>query len=209
MKLSPLPMYRDEEAHKYIWEPTGEVLAYSTTQITGAGKTPQQLAAIESKRHEWEPRGIGVHYCLEQFLLGDKDPDPGDYEDWVKPLLDDEFWDDFEPWAVEYMVCDLKKSVGGQFDLLGYDHKKRELVLMDLKTQGSVKAKRYNTDAQLGSYVHGLNDNCRIAVDNCRTIWARPGKCIIGPDQNPEKCGQAWLDAWESFKITSIDTFDE
>jgi hypothetical protein len=36
VKLRPLPIYRDEAEHKYVWEPTGEVLAYSTTQISGA-----------------------------------------------------------------------------------------------------------------------------------------------------------------------------
>ncbi len=201
MKLKPLPLYRDEAEHKYIWEPTGEILAFSTTQISGANKTPQQMAAIEATRHKWEPRGKTVHHCLEQFLLGNKDPDPGEYAEWVKPLLDDEYWDQFEPWGVEYMVCDLKKSVGGQLDLLGYDHAKKELVLLDLKTQGSIRASRYNTDAQLGSYVHALADNCQILVDNCRTIWSKPGKCIIGPDQDPDLCGQAWLDAWEKFNL--------
>ena len=24
LKLTPLPMYRDEERHQYCWEPTGE-----------------------------------------------------------------------------------------------------------------------------------------------------------------------------------------
>ena len=207
MKLKPLPLYRDESQHKYVWEPTGEILAYSTTQIAGGNKTPQALAAIEATRHKWEPRGVHVHHCLEQFLLGDRNPDPGDYEEWVKPLLEHEYWKEFEPWAVEYMVCDLEKSIGGQLDLLGYDHAKKELVLLDLKTQGSAKASRYKTDAQLGSYVHALNDHCRIMVDTCRTIWARPGKCVFGPDQNTEKCTIAWIDAWEAFKITT-ESFD-
>ena len=105
------------------------------------------------------------------------------------------------------MVCDLEKSIGGQLDLLGYDHAKKELVLLDLKTQGSAKASRYKTDAQLGSYVHALNDHCRIMVDTCRTIWARPGKCVFGPDQNTEKCTIAWIAAWDAFKITT-ESFD-
>ena len=207
VKLRPLPIYRDEAEHKYVWEPTGEVLAYSTTQISGANKTPEQMAAIEATRHKWEPRGKTVHHCLEQFLLGNKDPDPGEYAEWVNPLLDDEYWDQFEPWGVEYMVCDLKKSIGGQLDLLGYDHAKKELVLLDLKTQSSRRASRYNTNAQLGSYVQGLAEHCRILVDNCRTIWSRPGKCVFGPDQNPEVCERAWLNAWDQLTMTR-ETFD-
>jgi hypothetical protein len=207
MRLVPLPLIRDESEHKYIWEPTGEPLAYSTTQITGHDKTPAQIAAIEATRSKWEPRGKTVHHCLEQFLLGNKEPDPGEYGDWVKPLLDDEFWDQFEPWGVEYMVCDLKKSVGGQLDVIGYDHAKKELVLIDLKTQSSKKASRYNTDAQLGSYVHAINEHHKIVIDNCKTIWARPGKCIIGPDQSPDICGEAWLDKWDAFTMKA-ETFD-
>ena len=201
MKLTPLPIHRDEESHKYFWEPTGEMLAYSTTQITGAGKDQRALENIERTRPIWEPRGKHVHFCLEQYLKGEVIPDPGDYEEWVAPLLNHEFWNEFEPWAIEYMLCDLKKSIGGQLDVLGYDHKEKELVLLDLKTQSSIKASRYNTDAQLGSYLHALIDHHQLDVENCRTIWARPGKTVIGPDQDVNTCGIAWLDAWDKFKV--------
>ena len=68
-------------------------------------------------------------------MLGNDKIEMGDYEDWIKPLMDLELWEDFEPWAVEYMLCDLEKSVGGQLDLLGYDNKSQKLMLIDLKTQ--------------------------------------------------------------------------
>ena len=134
LKLDPLPMYRDEERHQYWWEPTGEWLAFSTTQIASQ-KSPEALANIERYRHIWQPRGEKVHWCLQQRMLGEKNPDAGDYEEWVTPLLENEYSANFEPWAVEYMLADLEKSVGGQFDLLGYDHTLQKLVLIDLKTQ--------------------------------------------------------------------------
>ena len=199
MKLKPLPIFRDEERHQYCWEPTGEWLAYSTTQVTGSNKTPEARANIERYRHIWEPRGVQVHYCLEQFLLGDKQPNAGDYEEWVHPLLSDPFWENFETWAVEYMIPDLEKSVGGQFDVLGYDHNEDKLVLIDLKTQSKSNRKIYNTDAQLGSYVEALANQHKIVVDSCRTVWSRPNKCLIGDEQDPLTCRLAWKEAWEKF----------
>ena len=201
MKLKPLPIFRDEERHQYCWEPTGEWLAYSTTQVTGSDKTPEALANIERYRHIWEPRGIHVHYCLEQFLLGDKQPDPKEFEDWVRPLLTDPFWENFETWAVEYMLADLDKSIGGQFDVLGFDHKANKLTLIDLKTQSKSNRKIYNTDAQLGSHVESLADHFGLVVDSCRTIWSRPNKCIIGEEQDPLTCRLAWKESWKNFQM--------
>ena len=203
LKLKPLPIFRDNKRHQYCWEPTGEWLAYSTTRITGADKTPEQMANIERYRHIWEPRGVHVHYCLEQFLLGNDHPDPKDYKDWVDPLLSDPFWNNFETWAVEYMIADLEKSVGGQFDVLGYDHNENKLLLIDLKTQSKSNKKTYNTDAQLGSYVEALANQQNIKVDACKTIWSRPNKCIIGEDQDPLTCRLAWHDSWEKFNLQS------
>ena len=200
MKLEPLPICREETHHKYFWKPTQEWLAYSTTRVTGAKKTLSQLRNIEKTRSEWEPRGKHVHYCLEQFLKGDPSPDPGEYENWVRPFLAHPFWETFEPWAVEYMLCDLKKSVGGQLDVLGYDNKNKQVVLLDLKTQSRITASKYNTDAQLGSYVHGLIDHHRLTIDNCRTMWSRPGKAILGQSQDVDQCCQAWADSWDYFQ---------
>jgi len=199
LNLKPLPMYRDEERHQYCWEPTGEWLAFSTTQIASQ-KSPEALANIERYRHIWQPRGEKVHWCLQQRMLGEQNPDAGDYEDWVKPLLENEYWLNFEPLAVEYMLADLEKSVGGQFDLLGYDHTLQKLVLIDLKTQSKKNARPYSTDAQLGSYVDALANHHGIVVDSCRTVWARPGKCVFGEEQDPLTCRLKWKEAWEAFE---------
>ena len=133
-------------------------------------------------------------------MLGEKNPDAGDYQEWVTPLLEDPFWQNFEPWAVEYMLADLEKSIGGQLDLLGYDHDKGKLVLLDLKTQSKKNARPYSTDAQLGSYVDALANQHGIVVDSCRTIWSRPGKCVFGEEQDPLTCRLKWKEAWETFE---------
>ena len=119
--------------------------------------------------------------------------------------MTDPFWESFETLAVEYMLADLEKSVGGQFDVLGYDHKENKLLLIDLKTQSKSNKKIYSTDAQLGSYVEALALHHKIKVDACKTIWSRPGKCIIGTDQDPEICRTAWNNAWEQFSLNNVN----
>ena len=196
--LPPLPIARIEKTHKYIWEPTGEQLAFSTTQVCNT-KTPEELANIERYRAKWQPRGETAHYALQQRMLGNDKIEMGDYEDWIKPLMDLELWEDFEPWAVEYMLCDLEKSVGGQLDLLGYDNKSQKLMLIDLKTQSQKYAKPYSTDAQMGSYLEALAEHHQIIPDICKTIWARPNKCVVGEDQHTIDCAYAWSQAWKRF----------
>ena len=200
MKLKELPITRDEN-HKYTWTPTGEVLDFSTTEVCGHKKSPETRANIERTRPDWEPRGKGAHLCLDEFLNGKPITANEKYSDWIVPLIEHEFWIDFEPWATEYMVCDLKKSVGGQLDVLGYDHKNKRSVLLDLKTQSQRNSSIYNTDAQLGSYSHALIDHHRLMVDVCLTRWARPWRCVLGKDQDVDRCGLAWLEVWESFKV--------
>ena len=201
LELKPLPIYRDEEKHKNCWEPTGEWLSYSTTQACN-NKTPEALANIERYRYGptgWEIRGKTVHHCLETKMLGHEPADAGEFNEWVEPLLNDPFWETFEPWAVEYMLCDLDKSLGGQLDLLGYDHNSNQVTLIDLKSQ-SKSGRTYSTNAQLGSYVEALKQHHGLEVDMCRTIWAKPGKTKIGEDQPVDECLNEWHKAWERFE---------
>ena len=199
--LDPLPIYRKEPDHKYIWEPTNEALLYSTTQVCN-NKTPEALANIERYRYGpdgWEARGKAVHYGLEQKMLNNPEPEFGIYSEWLEPLLSHPFWKNFEPWCVEYMLCDLKKSVGGQLDLLGYDHDSRRLMLIDLKSQ-SKSGRTYSTNAQLGSYVEALKTHHGLEVDVCKTVWAKPGKTKIGDDQPVNECLDEWHKAWHTFE---------
>ena len=131
-------------------------------------------------------------------MLGNEPADAGDFTEWVEPLLNDPFWEKFEPWAVEYMLCDLEKSVGGQLDLLGYDHESDRLMLIDLKSQ-SKSGRTYSTNAQLGSYVDALKKHHGLEVDICKTVWAKPGKTKIGDDQPVDECLNAWNEAWDRF----------
>lgn len=195
--LEALPIRFDEAAHRYIWEPTGEVLAYSVTQICNR-KTEAQMAAIEAKRSDWEPRGNTVHAFGEAMLNKEPLPDPGPYERWTTPLLEHRFWQDWETLATEFRLCDLNRSVGGSLDGLG--HYKGRLCLIDFKSQSSIKSSQYDISAQLGGYIRMLNDHFGLYVEECRGVWVKPGKTVISASIEPDTCLLAFNDCWERFQ---------
>lgn len=195
--LKPLPIHFDEEAHKYFYGEHKEVLAYSVTQICNQ-KSAKQMAAIEAKRHEWEPRGNAVHHFAECMLKGDPLPDPGDYERWTTPLKEHRFWNDWETVATEHRLCDLKRSIGGSLDALGYY--KNRLCLIDFKSQSSIKSSPYCCAGQLGGYVRMLNDHYSLYVEECRVCWVKPGKTVISPSIEPDTCLLAFSDCWSRFE---------
>lgn len=204
--LEPLPLHFDEEAHKYQWLPTGQWLPYSVTGVKGAGMLPKQRKAIDSTKHLWEPRGLTVHSALETYLLGEAQLDPGDYAEWIDPLLDHPFWDRVTPVAVEHRLCDLKHGIGGSCDALVQDKENGKLLLLDLKTQSSIKSGCYSTDAQMGGYLSMLIDHYQLDVAECITVWARPGKTFI-TRAKPDDCLSAWVDALDLFLHNYMETF--
>lgn len=199
-RLDPLPIEFNEEAHTYRWLPTGEVMGTSVTQVLSINKTAAQLANIEKHKASWAPRGIHVHAAIEHKLKGLPFELEFAYAAWTEPLLNHWFWDTFEPIAIEYRMCDLHRGIGGSCDMLGLDGLTGKLVLADIKSQSSDKYGTYSTDAQMGGYLSMLLDHHQIAVDECLTVWARPGRCLLGDPQDPDECLEAWeqtYDAWE------------
>ena len=51
----------------------------------------------------------------------------------------------------------------------------------------------------MGSYLEALAEHHKIIPDVCKTIWARPNKCIVGEDQHTIDCAYAWSQAWKRF----------
>ena len=197
-KLQPLPIGFDEERHRYTWQPTGEVMAYSVTEIVGASKDAHALRNIEATRHVWEPRGLAVHAAMEAFANG-ADPNSllgTEYDAWVKPLIEHPFWEFSEVLATEFRLCDRRKSIGGSFDLLAWDTLGECTVLIDLKTQGP-SGRPYDTSAQLGGYVAMGNDQLKLKVDQCCTLWCKPGETTLGEDQQVDHCLMAWDEAYD------------
>mgnify|MGYP001295528235 CR=1 FL=1 len=202
--LEPLPISFDEAAHAYTWKPTGQRLIYSVTEILQCLKSPQVLKRIDETKHVWGPRGTHVHWCLEQFLNGTPREEllGSDFDDWVKPLLWHPFWDHFRVIATEYRVCDLRRSIGGSLDALGVysltdDPKDDVLVLLDLKTLGSIHRSPYDVRPQLGGYLSMLIDQKKLLVDHCLVFWAWPGEADHGDLLSPDECLQAWEHTYE------------
>ena len=196
-QLKPLPIIFDKESHRYIWKPTGEVFTHSVTGITGFDMDEKKKIAIERTKKYWAPRGTTVHSAFEHWL---KNEEYGEaeikkwekYRDWIEPLLDHQYvTKDFKPIATEFTVCDRKNGIAGTFDAFGYDQRTNKYVLVDLKTQSNKNANAYNTDEQLGAYASMLIE-MGVWIDECRTIWCRPEKTVVGEYQDVSTCLEAW-----------------
>ena len=220
-KLERQPIKFDAETHRYIWEPTGEIFVHSVTGITGFDMDEKKKIAIERTKPIWAPRGSAVHsvfeYCLnlkiqsrEQNFV-EKELDENSelaknwekYSEWTLPLTTHRyFYEDFIPIETEFTVCDRQNSIAGTFDAFGFDKRTKKYVLIDLKTQQSARANPYNTNEQLGAYLSMLL-KIGVQVDECRTVWCRPNKTVIGEFQHPDDCLSAWndkLDLWKMYQ---------
>ena len=200
--MEPLPIEFDEESHSYRWLPTGEVMGVSVTGILSVNKTATQLANIEKHKATWQPRGTHVHASLEHKLKGlPFEVDPA-YAEWVTPMLAHPFWETFEPIAIEYRMCDLRRGIGGSCDALGYDHFAEKLVLLDLKSQSSARYGTYSTNSQMGGYLSMLLSHHQLTVDECLTVWARPGECFVGDPQDVDECLAEWEETYSRWLTT-------
>ena len=198
--LAPLPIEFNEEAHTYLYLPTGERMGTSVTGVCSVNKSAAALRNIERHKASWEPRGLHAHSALEHNLRGLPFEVNPVYAEWVAPMLAHPFWETFEPIAVEYRLVDLKRGIGGSFDALGYDHfAGGKLILLDLKTQSSAMYGVYSTDAQMGGYLSMLLDRHHLTVDECLTVWARPGECLVGDPQDPKECLAEWEQTYEKW----------
>jgi len=206
-QLKPLPIVFDQDSHRYMWEPTGEIFTHSVTGITGFDMDEKKKIAIQRTKHIWAPRGTTVHAAFESFLNRDKEhfieqPEEWDkYFDWISPLLQHRFIsEDFQPIATEFTVCDRRNGIAGTFDAFGYDKRTDKYVLVDLKTQSNKNANAYNTDEQLGAYAAMLSST-GVRIDECRTIWCRPEKTVVGEYQDVSACISAWVDKLDIWRM--------
>ena len=206
-KLEPLPIDFDEVSHTYTWRPDGSVMPYSVTKICSWDMSDDKRANIEATRDQWEARGNACHKAMENMLLGQPQntDDLDRFDQWITPLLEHRFFKDFEPIAVEHRLIDLKRGFAGSLDAIGIYQGKT--ILVDLKSQKE-NGRPYSTDRQMGGYVGMLCDNYpKIWIDECRTVWARPGKTSVGKAQDPTRCCIAFQDAWDMFQFTRGDQF--
>ena len=193
----------DPVNHRYHLAGYGWV-AHSITKVVN-DKTPAQMKRIMDSKHIWENRGNTVHQCLENFLLHGEAGDPGDYAEWVEPLVNHIMWKTWEAVAVEHRMVDTRHSIAGSFDALLRNKNDGRLVLADLKTQSSHHSKPRDISPQLGGYLN-LMDQCHpgVAVNRCIGIWARPGSTSITAFEGPD-CIESYLAARSVFLAAQPD----
>jgi hypothetical protein len=137
---------------------------------------------------------------LERYLLEEDKSDPGDYSEWVEPLLSCWLFRNCKVLAVEYRLSDPIRRVAGCFDFM-IETERGTTVLGDLKTVGSALAakRRKPATAQLGAYRSMLAaHHPLLSVDRCVTVVAGPGCCVV-KSSDVNDCIAAWDKAWERF----------
>ena len=201
--LDPIPgLVFDPDLHRYALN--GQWLCTSVTKVV-SDLTPQARAHIEATKDGpdgWLFRGNTGHAALEAMLLGQPQPDHAHLGEIIQPLLEHAIWQGCTVLAVEYRLCDERKSLGGSFDFL-IRTGKGKVVLGDLKTVGKAPAidSRKPATAQLGAYLAMLIDHHPfLTVDSCVTVVAGPGRTRLIP-QDPDLCLGAWVDAWDAYQL--------
>ena len=117
---------------------------------------------------------------MELFSIG-KTCDPGDYSEWVEPLINHKIWETWTPIANELRMVDARYGIAGSCDVILQHNKTGKQVLADFKTQSSKDSKPYNIKPQLGGYL-SLIDQCygtQLYIEDCFGIWSRPGDVEI------------------------------
>ena len=200
--LEPLPeLFFSEEIHKYRWD--GQWLHLSPTQVLSYdldNEAKQRIAETKEGPDGWEIRGNTLHSCLEQFLLGAADLNPGAFTEWWTPLRSCWLWKDATILGVELRMTD-KKRMGGSCDFL-IKMPTGEICLGDLKTVSSEKAlkSRKPATAQLGAYLYLLSKSYpHVMVDKCVTVVAAPGTTKVITD-DPTDCWLAWEEAMSKYQ---------
>lgn len=196
-----------EQWHRYRLH--GEWLNHSVTQVLSHDMPPEKMAMIMRYKDGpdgWEVRGKSCHKALETHLKGEGIIFDNKWAPWIDPLLDCSLFQGAEVIALEYRLCDARKSLGGSFDFL-LRNSEGKVVLGDLKTvskKPTVK-RREPATKQLGAYVAMLNDHHpMLPIDECVTVVSGPGECRV-LSQDPDVCLGQWVDAWDFFECTLED----
>lgn len=199
--LQPLGLARNQESWTYCLT-NGHQFPVSVTQLIGSiTKTDKQIEAIMATRNTWEPRGNTTHRALEVMVNqrwnpnpppGLTPPPPGDYADWIEPLLAHPLWDHVTVIGSEVMAYSLRRNVAGTADLV-LQFPDGTYGIADLKTQSSKTSQPYDTKPQLGAGVEMIGDHYSLLFSRCLTLWSRPGSLTI-QTHTADECLAAWLD---------------
>ena len=142
--------------------------------------------------------------ALEQHLLGAASANPGDYSEWVDPLLSHQIWTKYK----KTIACEHRmwgKTAGivyaGSCDFIVTDGTR--VILGDLKTLSSHNSKTRDISPQLGAYVNALNQRHQLQVDKCIGVFAKPGS-VEFTVYEPDDCVDKWTQAVEDYKAQQL-----
>ena len=211
--LAPRRCHLRDADHKYVWEPTGEEMAISTTGVCSFFKPPYD----GPPQAAW--RGTHVHRAMESICTGkpfpaEESPEGINCSDWFTQLQGMKFWDQIEVIACEFTMVNTRKSLGGQLDLLC--RFKSKTLLVDLKSKGPSwsgpsKEDLLSYSQQAGGYLELLatGDDAQSPpwVDECRTLVVTPTKTKWLSAMAPDACSLDWQTAWGSYANAIKSTF--
>ena len=194
--LPPVPdLEFNESAHKYKYK--GKWLPLSPSTILSYQLSEHTKKYIEETREGpdgWEIRGNTLHSCLEQYLRGAAELNPGDFQEWWEPLKACWLWTNATVLGVELRMTD-QKLMGGSCDFV--IKKDDQVILGDLKTVATEKAakNRKPATAQLGAYLMMLS-KCypKLQIHKCVTVVAGPNRTRVITEE-PDECWVAWEEA--------------
>ena len=181
--LTPLPIHFDEANHKYQCLTTGRWMPFSITRVVNT-KTPAEMERINQTKYGteqqpelgWAYSGSYLHGKMEQFLLTGT---PGELAPWateyILPAVNNPIWETLRAVATEYRVIDADRGIAGSFDCLLQSRATGRLMLLDFKSQRSLKAKPYKVELQLGGYLDLLLRHHSFEVHRLAVGWLRPG----------------------------------
>lgn len=204
--LQPLGLTRDPATWTYSLSTGHQFPVSVTTLISAVNKTSKQMEAIMATKATWEPRGNTIHQTMEAMVHQRYNPNPprhitapppGDYTDWIEPLLSHPIWDRITVIGAEVMAYSLKRNVAGTADLV-IQFPDGSYGIADLKTQSSKTSTPYDTRPQLGAGVEMIGDHYRLLFSRCLTLWSRPGSLTI-QTHTADECLQAWLDVCDQY----------
>lgn len=200
-------LWMDERAHRYHFR--GDWLPFSSTGIVSdlSPQAREQIMRTKDGPDGWAVRGTSVHGILEAHLLhvaGVGEPVAVDdrWVPWAESLTTHWLWRGCTVLAVEYMLCDPIRRVGGMFDFL-VRTADGLTVLGDLKTVRTAAAlkSRKPAAAQLGAYTSmAATWWPTIQIDRCVTLVSAPGECEMKVS-DPAVCVEAWLEAWDAHQV--------
>ena len=215
---TPRPVILREEDHKYIYEPTGQQMKVSVTAVTNWFKDRSRFGSNTTQRDI----GIHVHAWLHEHVNGRAEifdrhcPEGHDCSPWIEALLADEDLKEARILASEFTMCDRRKSLGGQLDLLV--ELEGKIILVDLKTKsekwnGASKKDKLDYAAQAGGYMHlwyqgdDSKGSCQYEIAEAQTLICQPNNVVWLDPYSPKKCLSAWEDCWGKYAAAALTKF--